>query len=302
MSMDLRQLRYLSTVIQFSNFSTAAKHIHVTQPALTKSIRRLEDYLGVKLLERGATQVRPTIYGSLLNSYAKVVLATVAEAQQEIDSLRGATKGQLRIGAVPSAMNSILSVAIRKFVADRPAVQLSVSEGLNEALLASVTEGLIDIAVIVMPQGQQLESLDDLDYRVLEETEMSIVCHRSHPLAGAERVSLESLRKYDWIVPGRNEPDRRRLDHFFSSAGLPVPNVVAETTSVTMLRAMMEGTEFLSYLTRQSAELREDFAIIPLDTRTWTRKTVAAYRQHSSVRPLVQRFLTALQDVSDNPR
>lgn len=301
--MDLRQLRYLTTVIQYSSFSTAAAQLHVTQPALTKSMRKLEEHLGVKLFERGPQGVRPTAYGLHLNSYAKIILATVTEAQQEIDSMRGASKGQLRIGAVPAAMNSLLPSALQRFVVDRPAVQISITEGLNDALMTSLTEGALDIAIVAMPNRRRIEALQEIDFTVLQESEICIVCGPDHPLAGKRKVELKELCGYEWIVPNRLEPDRGQLDHMFSSANLPEPKALAETSSVTMLRAMITRTKYLSYLTRQSARMVSEFVVVRLENETWTRTTIAAYRRHSSIRPLVRRFLSALEEThqSDDP-
>lgn len=298
MTIDLRQLRYLTAVIQYSSFSTAALHLNVTQPALTKSMRKLEEFLGVKLVERGASGVRPTIYGAHLNAYAKIILATVTEAQQEIDALRGGSKGQMRIGAVPSAMNTLLPRAIREFVAMHPHVQISISAGLNETLLTSLTEGVVDVAIVVMPPRGRIQALQDIDFKTLQESEIGIICSHDHPLAGSRSVSLEQLTGYEWVVPGRLEPDRRQLDQMFTSANLPAPSVVTETTSVTMLRAMMAGTTYLSYLTRQSVQTTEDFVVLPLDRPTWVRTTIAAYRRHSSIRPLLRSFLDTLESAA----
>lgn len=293
--MDLRQLRYLTTVIRYGSFSAAAEHLHVSQPALTKSMRKLEESLDVRLLERGVNGVHPTIYGTHLNAYAKIILATVTEARQEIDALRGASKGQIRIGAVPAAMNTLLPRAIQKFVVERPAVQLSITEGLNEVLLTSLIEGALDVAIIVMPNRKRIEAIQDIDFVVLHESPIRIVCDKDHVLCGKKKVTLEQLSGYDWVVPGRLEPDRLRLDHMFTSASLPAPNVVAETTSVTMLRAMVTGKTYLSYLTERSATLIDGLCILPLEHPTWTRTTIAAYRRHALIRPVLRRFLETLQ-------
>lgn len=294
--MDLRQLRYLTAILQYASFSAAAVHLNVTQPALTKSIRKLEETVGVRLLHRGPGGVRPTLYGRNLGAYAKVILSTVEEAKQEIDALRGATRGQLRIGAIPAAMNTLIPWATRAFLVDRPALRLSIIEGLNEGLITALTEGTLDLIVAVEPSQRAPE---DLEMQLLEEVEMCIVCAQDHPLADQAEVTLEQLNGFDWVVPSRLEPDRRQLDNMFTSTGLPAPNVAAETTSVMMLMSMMQKTGYLSYLTHESVALLDGFRVLPLKSPTWTRRTVAMSRQHGPTRPAVRIFLNALKEAGE---
>lgn len=290
--MDLKQLRYLTAVLHHSSFSVAATHLHVTQPALTKSLRSLEQTLGVRLLDRGPGGVRPTIYGDHLAAYAQLILSIAAEARQEIEALRGATKGQLKIGAVPAALRVIVPSAARAFLKNRPAVRLSIVEGLNEALIAALRRGTLDLVVTVLPSEQHVQ---EIDFRVLQEEPMAIICHPDHPLARCDRVSLAQLVSYDWIVPERLEPDRRQLERLFAGAGLTSPNVVAETTSVTLLPAMLADTTYLSYLPVSSVGLSNDCVALALDCPTWTRTTIAAFRQKGPIRPLLGRFLEDLE-------
>lgn len=292
MAMDLKQLRYLTAVLQHASFSVAATHLHVTQPALTKSLRTLEQSLGVRLMDRGPGGVRPTVYGEHLAAYAQLILSLATEAQQEIEAMRGGTKGQLKIGSVPAALRVMVPAAARAFLKDRPEVRLSVIEGLNDTLLTALRRGVLDLVVTVLPSERHLQ---EIEFRVLQEEPIAIIAHPDHPLAGAQNVGVEQLADYGWVVPERLEPDRRQLERLFSTARLPAPNVVAETTSVTLLPAMLVGTTYLSYLPASSVGFSNDCIAFDLGFPTWTRTTIAAFRQKGPVRPLLGRFLQELE-------
>lgn len=289
--MELRQLRHLTAVLQRASFSAAATDLNITQPALSKSLRTLEKSLGVRLLDRGPNGVRATVYGEHLAAYAHLVLAQVSEAEQEIEALRGARKGRLKIGAVPGALRTIVPVAARTFLVDRPDVQLSIVEGLNDALLGALQRGALDLVVTVLPT-EPFEP--EIEFRVLNREPMAIVGQPGHPLAARPNLELADLSAYSWVVPERLEPDRRQLDRLFGRSRLPLPRVVMETTSVTLLPAMLAGTTFLSYLPESSVAAAGCVAL-PLRDATWIRTTVAAFRQTGPGRPLLGRFLASIE-------
>lgn len=294
-SLELRQLRHLTAVLQRASFSAAANDLNITQPALSKSLRTLEKSLGVRLLDRGPNGVRATVYGEQLAAYAHLVLAQVSEAEQEIEALRGARKGRLRIGAVPAALRTIVPGAARTFLVDRPDVQLSIVEALNDTLIGDLQRGGLDLAIVVLPAEP---FSPEIETRVLTREPMSIVGQPGHPLASRSDIELADLAAYSWVVPERLEPDRRQLDRMFGRARLPLPKVVMETTSVTLLPAMLSGTTFLSYLPQSSVEAGGCVAL-PIKSATWTRTTVAAFRVKGPLRPLLGRFLACIQAIAE---
>lgn len=293
--MELRQLRYFVTVVERSSFSVAAEDLHVTQPALSKSLRSLELELGVRLLDRGPNGVSPTIFGDQLVSYARPILSLVTEAKSEIDAMRGANKGQLSIGAVPSALRVMVPTTACEFLAARPNVRLIIQEGLNESLINLLRSGALDLVVTVLP-AEQFPS--EIEYRVLHSEPMAIVCRPDHPLTQADVTQLTSLIPYQWVVPERQEPDRRQLDRLFSGNNLARPMVAMETASVTLLASLLSTTNYLSYLPRSSIGKTTDLAMLNLDQPTWARTTVVAYREKGPLRPLLNTFLKTLDAVA----
>lgn len=294
-SMDLRQLRHFVTVVRFGSFSMAAENLRVTQPALSKSLRGLEQSLGVRLLDRGPAGVKMTLFGERLLGYGQLVLSLTDEAVDEIDALRGARRGTLHIGGMAAALRTMVPDALTRFVTARPDVGVVIHEGLNDALLGALYAGKIDIVISVRP----VDMLDsDFEWRPLGDEPVDIVASKAHPLADREGLRVDELVPYAWVVPPRPEPDRLNLDAFFIAAGLAKPAIVVETTSVIFLEAMLGRTRHLSYLTRSSLQGHYAGLVgLRLANATWSRTICAVFRRKGVIRPTVLAFLRELERI-----
>ena len=295
--MDFRQLRNLAYVARHASFGVAAEKLNVTQPALSKSIRALEQSTGVRLLDRGPWGVRPTEYGERLIAYAEAVLSLTDEARTEIEAMRGAQRGHLRVGSMTTMVSTVLPIAARSFLAQHPEVRLTLNEELSPALQQQLLSGAIDVALMSRPRDFPDE---ELDYRELVRVPINIVADREHPLAGRAGLGLEDLVGWGWILPARPDPDRTALDGLFSAARLPLPSAICETTSSTFQVTMQAGSLWLSYLTSSSSFLRNPQSrLVPLalDAPIWTRSIGIAHRRHRLRRPLIDSFVREIEVV-----
>ncbi len=297
--MDLRQIRHFVTVVRFGSFSLAAEHLRLTQPAISKSLKGLEQSLGVTLLERGPAGINVTLFGERLLAYAQLVLSLTEEAIDEIDALRGARRGSLNIGGMAAALRTVLPEAVLRFLKARPDVEVVMHEGLNDALLGQLFAGKLDIAVSVPP----VDWLDnDYEWRPLRDEPVDFVASKSHPLASKESVTTADLAPYSWVVPPRPDPDRLKLDAHFIAAGLPKPTIAVATTSPTFLDVAVSRTDHLSYLTRSSIHAYgPDLVTLPYAGETWSRTICAVFRRRGVVRPIVLSFVRELEQVCHSP-
>jgi LysR family transcriptional regulator, transcription activator of glutamate synthase operon len=132
--MDLRQLRYLVALAEELNFTRAAASEHIAQPALSQQIRRLEDELGLALVERTTRHVALTEAGGLLVVRARRILAELEAAKAEMEAVRGVDTGHVQIGAMHTMGPVDLSVAIATFHERHPHVGLTVLEASSEEM------------------------------------------------------------------------------------------------------------------------------------------------------------------------
>jgi len=137
MIMELRQLRYLLTVVDEANFTRAANRLHVTQPGVSAQIRQLERELGHALLDRSGRTVTLTEVGTAVLPYARAAVAAASAARDAADAVAGLVRGHVGIGSVPSAALDLIAL-LSDFHAPYPDNEITLTEQGSESLL---TEG-----------------------------------------------------------------------------------------------------------------------------------------------------------------
>lgn len=261
--MDYRVAEYLIAVTRDGSLRAAADRLGVTQPSLTKAIRRLEDELGVRLFDRTARGMTLTIYGETMLRHARAIHASIREAHEEVAALKQGIGGRVRVGAGPSWQRSVLPAAVETFREDWPSVKLEIVGGMDDQLKARLRSGELDIVLAAMAAPTPAEP--DLLGRVLIEDEYGVVARAAHPLASATApIPLSALVGRMWILPGRHSMMVMRLAAIFQAHGLPVPDAIVETDiNPLKMRLMLEG-DYLSF--HALGQLRESKPgpIVPL--------------------------------------
>jgi DNA-binding transcriptional LysR family regulator len=202
---ELRHLRYFVAVAQELHFGRAAERLHVVQPALSKQISALEKELGVRLLERTKRRVRLTEEGAAFLADAVEVLARADRAAARVRAMGRGERGELVIGFISPALNSVLPPALRAYREKFPEVRLTLRELSNRAAIEGVLSGGLHIAFARVP-------FDNGDPRLRHETvyEESVVAAipAGHPLAALPEVPLAALRDEPLVmIPRSKEPE-----------------------------------------------------------------------------------------------
>src|SRR6267378_1211338 len=147
-AVELRHLRYFVAVAEMENVSRAALKLHVSQPALSRQIRDLEDELGFSLLERSAKSVRLTEAGRAFLTEARAVLQRAEDAVKAARAIATGS-GELHVGYAPSLTARILPPALRAFQAEFPNVRVKLHDFSTEEMLAGLREGKLQIVLVV---------------------------------------------------------------------------------------------------------------------------------------------------------
>ncbi len=242
---DLRTIDYFVTAVARRSLRAAAQELGVTQPALTKAIRRLEDSFGAPLFDRQARGVTPTAYGLALLRHAKDVQAAVHAAREEVDALRTGSAGLVKIGAGPSWQDAVLPGAIDEMRTMHPAIRIHVTGGGDDQLKEQLKSGSLDFVLAAVPETPRLEP--ELAWKPLLADEYCVVADVGHPLRRAPGVKAEDLLGYPWILPPATTYMVGRLRHLLRAAGLPTPVPAIETDVIPLKFALMRGSEYLSY-------------------------------------------------------
>ena len=283
--MDLRAVEYFAAVAERGTLRGAAARLGISQPALTKAIRRLEDELGVVLFDRQARGVTLTAYGRTLLRHARNLQASFREVREEIAALRAGIAGRVRIGAGPSWERSVLPQAIARFTAERPGVQLHVVGGADDALKAQLRAGELDFVLAATPDAPQLEP--DLDWRPLMADDYRVIAAADHPLHARRNTALPDLLSYPWILPSAATQMAERLRVIFRAHGLPPPEPVIETDIVSLKLELMRDSDYLSF--HAVAHLREidpgRFRPLEVAGATWRRAAGIIVQRRSEPNP-----------------
>jgi DNA-binding transcriptional LysR family regulator len=144
----LEPLRHFILVAQHGTFTAAARHAHVTQPALTASIKRLEGQMGARLLDRGQAGATLTAAGAALLPRARAALAAVDEGRRAVAEVMGLAVGSVRLGAGATVCTYYLPRTLAKFRARHPGVQISLREANPDQLLDALEAGDLDLVIL----------------------------------------------------------------------------------------------------------------------------------------------------------
>jgi DNA-binding transcriptional LysR family regulator len=157
--MELRQLRYLVALAEELNFTRAAAAEHIAQPALSQQIRRLEEEVGVALVQRTTRHVSLTEAGQLLVVRARRILAELESAHSELEALRGIDRGHVTIGAIHTMGPIDLSLVLAEFHARYPQVALSVREHTSEECAELLRIDEVDLAFLSVTERVESHEL-----------------------------------------------------------------------------------------------------------------------------------------------
>lgn len=282
--MDLRLLRYFAACVEHKSLHAAAEALHISQPALSKAIHNLEESVGVELLERRPRGVVPTPYGETLLRYAKMIDSELRRATAELDAMRGATKGKITIGAVPT-MVPVMARAAREVLQSHPGLKLDIRAAFSADLTTALLDGELDFALILIPEGQPPPGLN---FEPLRSTLPVIAVRIGHPLTSRGSLTLNDLTEYPWLFPSYPPTHRRVISQVFLDAGLPPPSPAMEVSTVVSFAELICETDMLTVT--PSAMLTEgphagQLAALPVEFPFPPEQIGLGYRENSRLLP-----------------
>lgn len=238
-AVELRHLRYFVAVAEEVNVSKAALKLHVSQPALSRQIRDLEEEIGFALLERAAKSVSLTEAGRVFFKEAQVLLHNAEEAVGKARAVANGGVGELHIGYAPSLTPKILPVTMRAYQKERRGVKVLLHDMSSEEMLTGIRDGSLHLALMVKPPKSAMRGLC---YEELMQSPMCVAVHRDHPLLKKKVASLTQVAKEPLVGYDRTEYPGyfEELISMFAPTGLR-PNMVEEHDGATSLIAAVEA-------------------------------------------------------------
>ena len=240
-----RQLLLLVALAEEGNIHRAAQVLSMSQPAASKLLKDLEDVLEVSLFERLPRGMRPTWYGETMIRHARVALASLNQAHDELQAAKSGQFGQVSIGAITSPGLMLLPEAVQRVKADHPDLRVSLQIETSDVLIEKLSQNKLDILVARL-FAQHDKS--DLRYEVLTEEPISVVARPGHPLLNATGLTLIDMAEAGWIVPPAGSVLRHRFELMFQEIGLRAPVNLIETGALLFTTKMLQKSDMLSVL------------------------------------------------------
>jgi DNA-binding transcriptional LysR family regulator len=295
---DLNDLLAFRAVAELSNFRKAAESVHLSQPAFSRRIDKLEQALGVQLLERTTRRVMLTAVG---RDFERKVRQLLDELDSTLLGIRGvaATRmGEVTVACVPSTVYYYLSQVIRRYHEVCPKVRVKVFDAGANDVLAAVSRGEADFGIDFIGAQE-----GELEFRSLVEERFVAACRRDHPLARHRRVSWAELASFDYISVSRRSGNRVLLDQ--ALAGVHGrPQSIYETEHVTTMLGLVEAGLGVAAVPSMAMPGPDHplLVSVPLVDPVVTRKVGLIRRRGRSLSPAAQQLYDLFGDVKKRPR
>jgi DNA-binding transcriptional LysR family regulator len=294
--MELRDIEYFAVVAEHRNLRRAAEALGLSQPALSKSLRRLESSLSAKLVRRTPKGVELTTVGDALVAQVRRIRVTLNDVAREAADLSQGRAGHLRIGASP-AVGEDLPAAYALLLEEAPKLTVQIITNDNDVTVPMLRNGELDLIfnyIDFIPAARH----EDLAQEHLYDDEFVVCASDRHRLARLKRVTLADLAQERWVLSNPQLLNVQKLQRAFQEKGLPPPQVAVEARSLRIRLQIWARTDLLGYvpkrvLQRSARVLR--LTELPVDELAWRRSVGVIYRKDAYLSPAARRFIEILR-------
>jgi DNA-binding transcriptional LysR family regulator len=293
-SMEARDLEYFAVAAELGNLRRAAEVLNLSQPALSKSLRRLERAAGAKLVKRTQSGIELTAVGIALLPHAKRMRLSFEEISRELkESTHGV--GILRIGVAPVQMRTLLGPACVQLHRESPKVILRITIAGNDQLLPALAAGNLDVTLCGIPAHPTKDLVQDR----IQEDRFSIYSAAHHKLAARRKLGMADLAGQKWALPPAGSLSRKLLQHAIESAGAGPLNIVMETFALMPKLQLVAETDVLGFAPwREVQDLTSNLGLVelPVSGLEITRLVGISYRKDAYSPPSLQRFVEIVKN------
>ncbi|MBO9537359.1 LysR family transcriptional regulator [Herbaspirillum sp.] len=284
MSFNLQQLEMFSAIVSAGSLGRAAAVLDLTQPALSRAIKRLEESVGGALFERHTRGMHLTPLGQALLPHAVSLQREARQAREELDAIRGLAKGVIKVGAVGSIASLVLPLAVRGVLDKWPNLRVEVIEGVWDRLVEGLLTHEIDLALSTSgAETDGVAAISDCRWNDLS----YVVAGRDHPLRERGKISLADTLTQRWALTPKGTGPYLHVKETFAQAGLPMPEIAVESRSVTVLKSLVARCGFVGWMsgpmfdTERKAGVIDALAVDGLHAP----RTLTAFRRRQGILP-----------------
>ena len=282
----MRELRVFVAVLEHRSFRKAAAALHVTQPAVTKAIASLEEMLGVKLFDRSANGVEPTVHGESFAPHATAIFGELRSAAQALAIVSSGAKGTLRVGTVPMPAAGFLAMAIKRLIDAHPGVFVSVVEGRELDLAERLRKREIDLAIVRRRAVRRRRR--PADGHAVRGVAVRARGQESSARRRAIASPGRSCLNHAWVLPPADSFFYQHVRRTLDRLDLELPRHSVESISIHVQYSMVLHGSMLSFGSRSQMTFSpiKDFLVrlpvaLPSDHRHDRRRHAAWARSRS---------------------
>lgn len=283
---DLNDLLAFRAVAELGNFRRAAESVHISQPAFSRRIDKLEEALGVRLLDRTTRRVSLTAMGRDFAHKVQALLDDLDGTLLAMRGVEGTRMGEVTIACVPSTVYYYVSQVVQRFRDQFPKIRVKVLDAGANEVLGVVVRGEADFGLNFIGSQEP-----EIQFTPLREERFVAACRRDHPLAKKRRVAWADLAAYDFIAIAQSSGNRLLLDQ--ALAGVPArPVPVCEAQHVTTLLGLVEAGLGVAAVPAMAMPDKDHplLVSVPLDGPVVTRHVGLIRRSGRTLAPAAQRL------------
>ena len=293
MKLDPRHLVQLSVIIELGSFQAAADRLGLTQPAISRNMRALEERLTVPVFARDGRRSVPNALGQQLGQLGLSIRVAEENASNIAAQASQGAVGELGIGAPPIVAGRFLTRPLAKFIDQNPSSSVLLRTGLVEELRTMLVRGQVNM--VLGPQSLAPLS-SGLQFQPLIDDKVGIMCRCGHPLTG-KKINVKDLERYQWVSHSRGSLLRQQTETGLLASGLKQTQVAFETDSIRSVLEIVAETQLLAPMPRLSTQpyLENRLEFLDFDHPMFNRPMGVIQRHDTSVIQIEQRFIDLLR-------
>ncbi|MQQ99696.1 LysR family transcriptional regulator [Glaciimonas soli] len=291
--MKIHQLRVLVACAEHSSLRAAADSLALSHPAVTKTIRELENQIGVPLLVRSSRGIELTQYGQALLPRARQILEDMRRANDEIQQLKSGATGKVSIGFTASIALAVIPKALQLFREKMPLVEIELIELPLEYVSAHLLDGSLDFFVTNM----HCEIDPECEQILLRQGSLFAAVKKGHP--SAQCNSLRQLLGYEWLIPKPNV-SQQRFGALFTNYGIAIPERIIAVNSPILAMALLAESNVIGLFTLPYVMhpiIAERIDVLELDEPLFEVSVSILTRRGVQQTPASQLFLNIVREV-----
>lgn len=297
--MNFRDIEYFAVLAEHGHVGRAAEALGLTQPALSVSLRRLEQSMNTKLCKRTPKGIELTDVGHVLLSQVRRLRQTREDVMREVEDLSQGRAGNLRVGVHAGVVDNLIGPACCMLINAAPSVTLSVTVESIESAVSAVREGRLDLGVSVMPSPPHP---DMVQIPLIEDT-IVVFASARHRLAKRKQVTLDDLEDERWAATAFSAPALPLLSRALQDRGRNALHYVVQTSSMAFRDQLVANTDLLSTSSKRLLrQIKARYRVVELPIRGFSvkRSVGVFHRKDTYLSPAARQFIGILRDTAKN--